>query len=62
MCLDQLMVRLPHSYPLGEEVVIIGQQGDSSLWIHDLAALYQISQVDFATLIHSRVPRIYTRD
>jgi alanine racemase len=62
LCLDQLMVRLPHSYPLGEEVVIIGQQGDSSLWIHDLAALYQISQVDFATLIHSRVPRIYTRD
>jgi alanine racemase len=62
LCLDQLMVRLPRPYPLGEEVVIIGQQGNSSLWIHDLAALYGISQVDFATLIHSRVPRIYIHD
>jgi len=39
--------------------VIIGQKGDSSLWVHDLAALYQTSQVDFTTLIHGRVPRIY---
>lgn len=59
VCLDQLMVRLPHPYPMGEEIVIIGQQGDSSIWVHNLAALYQISQVDFTTLIHRRVPRIY---
>jgi alanine racemase len=59
MCLDQLMVRLPRALPMGEEVVIIGQQGDSSLWVHDLAVLYQTSQVDFTTLIHRRVPRIY---
>jgi alanine racemase len=59
MCLDQLMVRLPRSYSMGEEVVIIGRQGDSSLWVHDLAALCQTSQVDITTLIHRRVPRIY---
>jgi len=59
VCLDQLMVRLPHPYPMGEEVVIIGQQENASQWVHDLAALYQTSQVDFTTLIHSRVPRIY---
>lgn len=59
LCLDQLMVRLPRPYRMGEEVVIIGQQGDSSLWVHDLANLYQTSQVDFTTLIHRRVPRIY---
>lgn len=62
LCLDQMMVRLPRSYPLGEEVVIIGQQGNSSQWVHDLAALYKTSQVDFTTVIHSRVPHIYTRD
>lgn len=62
LCLDQLMVRLPRPYPMGEEVVLIGQQGDSSLWVHDLAALYQTSQVDITTLIHSRVPRIYIRN
>lgn len=62
LCLDQLMVRLPRPYPMGEEVVLIGQQGDSSIWLHDLAALYQTSQVDLTSLIHSRVPRIYIRD
>ena len=59
LCLDQLMVRLPRFYRMGEEVVIIGQQGASSQWVHDLAARYQTSQVDFTTLIHKRVPRIY---
>lgn len=59
LCLDQLMVRLPRAYPMGEEVVIIGQQGDESIWVHDLAAVYHTSQVDFTTLIHGRVPRLY---
>jgi len=59
LCLDQMMVQLPRSLPMEEEVVVIGQQGDSSIWVHDLAALYQTSQVDITTLIHQRVPRIY---
>ena len=59
LCLDQMMIRLPHPYPMGEEVVIIGEQGGSSQWVHDLARLYKISQVDLTSLIHSRVPRIY---
>jgi alanine racemase len=57
LCLDHLMVRLPRLFPPGEEVVIIGQQGDSSIWVHDLAVLYQTTQVDITTLIHARVPR-----
>jgi alanine racemase len=59
LCLDQMMVRLPQKYPIGEEVVIIGQQGNKSIGVHELAALYKTTQVDFTTLIHSRVPRIY---
>ncbi len=59
LCLDQMMVRLPRKYPLGEEVVIIGRQREESIGVHELAALYQTTQVDFTTLIHSRVPRIY---
>jgi alanine racemase len=58
LCLDQMMVRLPRQYPLGEEVVIIGRQGHESIGVHELAALYKTTQVDFTTLIHSRVPRI----
>lgn len=59
LCLDQMMIRLPHPYAMGEEVVIVGQQGACSQWVHDLAALYKISQVDLTSLIHSRVPRVY---
>lgn len=59
LCLDQMMVRLPRVYPLGEEVLIIGQQGNSSIGVHDLAALYNTSQVDVTTLIHQRVPRTF---
>jgi alanine racemase len=59
LCLDQSMVRLPRPYPMGKEVVLVGEQGTSSIRVHDLAALYRTSQVDFTTLIHSRVPRIY---
>jgi alanine racemase len=58
LCLDSLMVRLPRVYPCGEEVVLIGKQGASAIWVHDLASLYQTTQVDITTLIHSRVPRI----
>jgi len=59
LCLDQLMVRLSEAYPMGEEVVLVGRQREHSIWVHDLAALYQTSQVDVTTLIHQRVPRIY---
>jgi len=57
-CLDQLMVRLPHPLPEGEEVVIIGAQGGESIGFHDLARLYGASQADIATHLHARVPRI----
>jgi alanine racemase len=59
LCLDQLMVRLPGPYPMSTEVVIIGEQGDQSIWVHDLAGIYQTSQVDVTTHNHQRVPRIF---
>lgn len=59
LCLDQLMVRLPRPFPEGEEVVIIGAQGGAAIGLHDLATLYGTSQVDIATHLHRRVPRIF---
>lgn len=59
LSLDQLTVRLPRPYPMGEEVVLIGKQGEASIGVHDLAALYGTSQVDITTHIHSRVPRVF---
>jgi alanine racemase len=59
LCLDQLMVRLPKPFPVGEEVVVIGVQGSEVIGLHDLARLYRTSQVDIATHLHPRVPRVY---
>lgn len=59
LCLDQLMIRLPRPFPVGEEVMVIGSQGSEVIGFHDLAALYQTSQVDIATHLHQRVPRVY---
>jgi hypothetical protein len=39
-------------------VVLIGAQGGESIWLHDLALLYDTSQVDIATHLHARVPRV----
>jgi alanine racemase len=54
------MVRLPRPFPLGEEVVVIGAQGSEAIWFHELAALCQTTQVDIATHLHQRVPRVYS--
>ena len=59
LCLDQLMVLLSRPFPEGEEVVIIGAQGGEAIGLHDLAGLYGTSQVDIATHLHRRVPRIF---
>jgi len=58
LCLDQLMVRLPQPFPEGEEVVLVGRQHRETIAIHDLAALYGTTQVDVATHLHARVPRL----
>jgi len=60
-CMDQIMVRLPREYPLYEEVVIVGSQGNETISIEDLAAVCGTVHVDMTTLINQRVPRVYYR-
>jgi alanine racemase len=62
MCMDQAMIHLPKVYPLGEEVVLIGQQGNERFRLEDLAIRYDTAQVDVSTMINIRVPRVYLRD
>lgn len=61
-CLDQSMVRLPQPFPEGEEVVLIGSQGQESIGIHDLSLRHHTTQVDISSHIHHRVPRVYLHD
>jgi alanine racemase len=62
VCMDQCMIRLPRRFPLGEEVVVIGEQGDQAIWPEDLAARWKTTQVDVTANINVRVPRVFTRD
>ncbi len=60
-CMDQCMVRLPKMYPLGTEVVVIGTQDTESITLEDLAILYNTPEVDIASSINHRIPRVYMR-
>ncbi len=61
-CMDQVMIHLPKPFPMGEEVVIIGSQGNERIRLEDLALRYNTAQVDVAQGINIRVPRVYVRD
>ena len=37
VCMDQFMIRLPHDYPYGTTVTIIGQSGDAQITADDVA-------------------------
>ena len=60
-CMDVIMVRLPRAYPLYEEVVLIGSQGEASISIEEFAAMNGTVHVDISTLVNKRVPRLYYR-
>jgi alanine racemase len=62
VCCDMCMVRLPERFPIGTEVVLLGNQGDESITIEDLASRWKLSDADITSLINQRVPRVYIRD
>jgi len=61
-CMDQCMVRLPKKYPMGTEVVIIGEQGNEAIYVEEIAKRWGAVEVDVTTRISTRVPRVYVRD
>lgn len=61
-CMDQTMVRLPKKYPMGTEVVLIGEQGNESIQVEEVAKRWDTVEVDVTTSVNFRVPRIYVKD
>ncbi|MCJ7622742.1 MAG: alanine racemase [Anaerolineaceae bacterium] len=61
-CMDQTMLRLPRKYPIGTEVVLIGTQGNETIYIEDVSQLWGTAKSDVTVSISRRAPRIYTRD
>lgn len=59
VCMDQLMVRLPHNYPRGTKVTLIGKNGDQEITLQDVATYCGTIHYEIACGFTSRLPRRY---
>lgn len=62
ICMDQCMVKLPRSYPVGTEVTLIGSDGDESITVDEVAAKLETINYEVTCMIGARVPRVYIKD
>ncbi|MDV7766352.1 alanine racemase [Peribacillus sp. CSMR9] len=62
ICMDQCMVKLPRSYPVGTEVTLIGNDGDESITVDEVAAKLETINYEVTCMIGVRVPRVYIKD
>ncbi|MFC3882473.1 alanine racemase [Bacillus songklensis] len=61
VCMDQLMVKLPKKYPIGEKVTLIGEQAGKQISIDDVAGHLQTINYEIPCMISYRVPRLFIR-
>lgn len=64
VCMDQIMVQLdnvPEATP-GDEVVLIGKQGDASITAEDLSQAWDTINYEVTCGIAARVPRVYLHE
>lgn len=60
ICMDQMMVDIGDGTAYnGDEVVLLGQQGDSLITIEDMASWADTIPYEILTNINTRVPRVY---
>lgn len=59
--MDQLMLRLPRSFPEGTEVTLIGAQGREAITCEELAAHLGSVPQEITSSLTSRVPRDYSQ-
>ena len=64
ICMDQFMVDVTHIADVkhGDEVTLIGRDGDESIHIDELGDLSGRFSYEFACEISKRVPRVYIKD
>ncbi|KRK99168.1 alanine racemase [Secundilactobacillus odoratitofui DSM 19909 = JCM 15043] len=59
VCMDQLMIRLPHEYPVGTPVTLVGEDHGLTISLQDVADYCQTIHYEIACGFTSRVPRVY---
>lgn len=57
--MDQITIRLPHSYPLGTPVTLIGEDGGQEVTVQDWADYRQTINYEVTCLLSDRIPRYY---
>ena len=58
--MDQIIVNIDQdSAYAGDEVVLLGEMGEASIWAEDLAEWANTSNYEILTNINTRVPRVY---
>lgn len=58
VCMDQFMIRLPHDYPAGTDVVLVGKSGDAEITLQDVAEYAGTIHYEIACGLTERVPRV----
>ncbi|CAG0935816.1 alanine racemase [Thermoflexales bacterium] len=61
VCMDQCLINVTHipEVKMGDEVVLIGEQGDDRIRAEEVAAKLGTNNYETVSLIMARVPRIY---
>ncbi|MDO5037025.1 MAG: alanine racemase [Tissierellia bacterium] len=63
ICMDQFMIDVTGvDCQVGDEVVLIGKQGDEEITIEEISALVDEIPTSFVTHFNKRLPRVYIED
>ncbi|CAH0310876.1 Alanine racemase [Peribacillus sp. Bi96] len=62
VCMDQCMIKLPGPIPVGTEVTLIGNDGNESVTVDEIAAKMGTINYEVTCMIGARVPRTYIKD
>lgn len=62
ICMDQCMIKLPHEYPIGTKVTLIGEQNNEVISVNEIAARAETINYEIPCIISNRVPRIYKQN
>lgn len=61
ICMDQCMIKLPYSLPIGTKVTLIGMQDEKFISINEVASKLETINYEVPCIISNRVPRLFKR-
>lgn len=59
VCMDQIMIRLPHEVPLGTKVTLIGKNQEKEITMQEVADQMGTIHYEVACILGTRIPREY---